>query len=112
MFGIGVRAAIGRLLNDDQVSGALRLGGEEIQTGIMARCVDYDRDFRLRRLGLDPDQRAVAALYIFSKELQSKEYKQLEAAIRDYARRAHIRPPFSNVDRHLSWPDGKMTWTH
>ena len=112
MFRMAVRGAVGRLLNDDRIRDALRSGGDQMQMGIMSRCVDYDRDFKLGRLGLDADQRAVSALYIFSKEVKSSEYRQLENSIRDYVKRTGIRPPFTNVDRHMSWIDGQMTWTH
>jgi hypothetical protein len=112
MFRMRVRMAVGRLLNDDQISDALRSGGDQMQTGIMTRCVDYDRDFKLRRLGLSADQRAVSALYIFSKEVKSKEYITLEEAIRNYVKRMNIHPPFANVDKHITWVKGEMTWTH
>lgn len=112
MFRMRVRIAIGRLLNDDHISHALRAGGDQMETGIIKRCVDYDKDFKLRRLGLNRDQRAIAALYIFAKEINSEEYHRLEAAIRDYAKRTGVRPPFKQVDSHLSWPGGQTTWTH
>lgn len=83
-----------------------------MQTGIMARCVAYDKDFKLRRLGLNADQRAVSALYIFSKEVDSVEYRKLENAARGYVTRTGIRSPFESIDKHISWNDGEMTWTH
>jgi hypothetical protein len=107
-----IRMAVGRLLNDDGISAALRAGGDEMRNGIMQRCVDYDKDFKLKRLGLNADQRAVAALYIYSKEVKSAQYARLESAVRSYATNNGLGSPFTKVDSHIIWVDGHMTWTH
>jgi len=112
MFRMQIRMAVGRLLNDDGVSDALRAGGAEMQNGIMARCVDYDKDFKLNRLGLNADQRAVGALYVYSKEVKSAPYARLELAVRSYATKNSLDPPFTKIDSHINWVDGQMTWTH
>src|SRR5689334_23382903 len=111
LFG-GIRLAVGRLLNDEEIEKALNAGGNDMQTGIMPRCIDYDRDYKLSRLGLGADQRAVGALYIFSKEVKSAPYVQLEKAVRNYAASKGLGSPFEKIDRHLSWVNGRMIWTH
>lgn len=111
MFG-GIRWAVGRLLNDDRITNALRAGGDQMQLGVMQRCVDYDKDFKLSRLGLNADQRAVSALYIFSQEVKSAQYAQLEVAVRSYATSASLGSPFEKVNSHITWIDGHMTWNH
>ncbi|MGH9351354.1 MAG: hypothetical protein ACRD2G_04210 [Terriglobia bacterium] len=112
MFRMRIRMAVGRLLNDQGISDALRAGREEIERGIMPRCVDYDKEFKLRRLGLNADQRAVAALYIYSKEIKSAQYARLESAVRRYAANNGLGSPFAKVDSHITWVGGHMTWTH
>lgn len=112
MFRMQIRTAVGRMLNDEGISDALRAGGDQMEIGIMARCVDYDKEFKLRRLGLNADQRAVAALYIFSKEVKSAQYARLGSAVRGYATNNGLGFPFAKVDSHITWADGHMTWTH
>ncbi|WP_286705305.1 hypothetical protein [Acidiphilium sp. 37-64-53] len=103
--------AVGRLLADAEVHDALAEGGYDMQAGIMRRCLDYDHNYRLRRLRLNPDQRAVAAMYIFSKEVQSAPYARLGAAVENYATEKGISPPFAKVDTHISWIGDRMAWT-
>lgn len=111
-FRMDIRGAVGRLLDNDEINAALHAGGDDMMNGIMSRCVDYDRDFRLNKLRLNADQRAIAALYIFSKEVKSPLYSKLKSAVRNYARGNAIEPPFETVDKHQTWVDGRMTWTH
>jgi len=105
-----INMEVGRLLADDGVSDALRSGGREMQLGIMKRCIDYDKDYQLKRLGLNKDQRAVGALYIFSREVQSSSYECLETAVRTYAYQIGADSVFSEIDTHLVWQNGRLCW--
>jgi hypothetical protein len=103
-----INMQLGRLLADDGISDALRSGGMEMQMGIMKRCLDYDKNYQMKRLGLTKDQRAVGAIYIFSKEVKSPAYERLEAAIRTYGAHVGASSVFAEIDRYLSWEDGRL----
>lgn len=101
---------VGRLLADDGIRNALDSGGDEMVIGIMKRCLDYDSTFKLKRLGFNKDQRAVGAIYIFSKEVKSPAYESLEKAVRAYAIRVGASAVFGAIDKCLIWQDGRLYW--
>ena len=108
-----INMEVAQLLNDDEISAALGApdsGGREMRVGIMKRCLDYDKDYGLKRLGLNKDQRAVGAIYIFSKEVKSPAYERLEATVRAYAAHVGASSIFAEIDRRMIWKDGRLYW--
>ena len=105
-----INMEVGRLLADDEISNALFSGDREMAMGIMKRCLDYDSIYKLKRLGFNKDQRAVGALYIFSKEVKSSAYESLEMAVRAYAIRIGASSVFAAIDKCLVWQDGHLYW--
>ena len=105
-----INMEVGRLLADDGISDALHSDGREMGIGIMKRCLDYDKDYELKRLGFNKDQRAVGAIYIFSKEVKSPAYERLETAVRTYAAHVGASSVFAEIDRRLIWKDGHLYW--
>ena len=118
MFRMGLRGAIGRMLDNAVISKALDEGNEgmkgmdHISYGIFKRLLDYDKEYNLNRFGFTDDQRAIAALYIYSKEVRSPLYARVEAAVRGYAAENGCGAPFAKLDSHITWVDGHMTWNH
>ena len=107
-----INMEVGRLLADDSISDALHSGGSEMTMGIAKRCLDYDKDYKLKRLGFNKNQRAVGAIYIFSKEVKSIEYERLEKAVRNYATHVGAISVFAEIDGHMIWKDGYLYWNH
>lgn len=110
MFFWSINMEVGRLLNDDGISDALRSDVREMQMGIMKRCLDYDKNYELKRLGFNKDQRAVGAIYMFSTEVKSPKYERLETAVRTYAARVGASSVFAEMDRHCILKDGQRYW--
>lgn len=105
-----INMEVGRLLADDGISNALHSGDRGMAMGIMKRCLDYDSNYKLKRLGFNKDQRAVGAIYIFSKEVKSPAYESLEKAVRAYAIRVGAPSVFGAIDKCLIWQDGHLYW--
>ena len=105
-----INMEVGRLLADDGISDALHSDEREMGIGIMKRCLDYDKDYKLKSLGFNKDQRAVGAIYIFSKEVKSHAYERLETAVRTYAAHVGVSSVFAEIDRRLIWKDGHLYW--
>lgn len=111
MFGLwSINMEVGRLLADQGISDALDAGGGEMRRGIMKRCLDYDSNYGLKRLGFNKDQRAVAAIYIFSKEVKAPAYENLEIAVKKYGNFVGANSVFSKIDGCLVWQDGQLYW--
>lgn len=108
MFGINFEA--GKILADDNVSSALSAGGTEMQRGIMKRIIDYDKDYRLKKYAKSKTERAILALYIFSKEVESSDYEQLKIAVKTYASSVGVNANFSKIDSSLKLIDGRLYW--
>ena len=105
-----INMEVARLLTDAGISAALESGGGEMIKGIMKRCLDYDKDYELKRLGFNKDQRAVGAIYIFSKEVKSPAYVCLGTAVRTYAAHVGASSVFAEIDMRLTWIDGHIYW--
>ena len=101
---------VASLVTDEVISDALSEGGRELRAGIMKRCIDYDRNYRLKSLGFNKHQRAVGAMYIYSKEVKSPIYENLERAVRDYASRVGASSIFPHIDERLVWKGGNLYW--
>lgn len=50
-----INMEVGRLLADDGISDALHSGERGMAIGIMKRCLDYDSNYKLKRLGFNKD---------------------------------------------------------
>lgn len=105
-----INMEVGRLIADDEISNALSSGDREMMMGIMKRCLDYDKNYNLKRLGFNKNQRAVGSLYIFSKEVKSPAYENLEKAVRAYAIRVGASLVFAAIDKCLVWQDDHLHW--
>ena len=102
-----INMEVGRLLADDGILDALHSG---MEMGIMKRCLAYDSNYKLKRLGFNKDQRAVGAIYIFSKEVKSPAFESLEKAVRAYGTRGGASSVFGDIDKCLIWKDGYSYW--
>ena len=105
-----INMEVGRLLADDGILNTLYSVESGMAIGIMKRCLDYDSNYKLKRLGFNKDQRAVGAIYIFSKEVKSPAYESLEKAVRAYATRVGASSVFEKIDKCLVWQDGHLYW--
>jgi hypothetical protein len=112
MFGIfgSIRAEIVQLIVSREIDTALSTDDINFRKGIIQRCIDYDKNYDLRRFSLSAHQRAVAALYVYSKELTTAPYVRLEAAVRSYAKTRNIPQPFTTIDANLTRIDGRLAW--
>lgn len=105
-----INMEVARLISDDGISRALHSGESKMRMGIMKRCLDYDKDYKLKKLGFNKDQRAVGAIYIFSKEVKSPAYEHLEKAVRTYAAHVGASSVFAEIDKRLIWQDERLYW--
>ena len=112
MFGflIGIQDEVLQLITSTEINRALHTDDDNFRKGIIKRCIDYDKDFALKKLSLGAHQRAVGALYIYSRELSTTPHLNLEAAVRSYALRNKIAEPFTKIDAKLKRVDGRMVW--
>ena len=76
----------------------------------MKRIIDYDKDYRLKKYAKSKLERAVLALYIFSKELDTPEYVALAETLKSYSSKKAINANFAKIDSSLKYVNGNLYW--
>jgi hypothetical protein len=107
-FGINTEAA--EILNDGGVDRAMDLGPPNMRKGIMKRIIDYDNNYRLKTYSNSKIERAILALYIFSKESDHPGFSELGAALKKYSSQNGIYANFAKIDSSLKSVGGQLYW--
>lgn len=98
------------LLNADAVHAALDLGPPNMKRGIMQRIIDYDNNYRLKKYSKSKIERAILALYIFSKESTQPGFRELGGVLKKYSSENGIDANFTKIDSSLKNIGGQLFW--
>ncbi|NEX22570.1 hypothetical protein G3480_20050 [Thiorhodococcus mannitoliphagus] len=107
-FGINTEAV--EILHDEDVDKALDLGPPNMQRGIIKRIIDYDKNYRLKHHSKSKIERAILALYIFSKESDQRGFRELGDALKKYSSKNGVYANFAKIDASLQNVGGQLYW--